>query len=73
MQAAILPEIRTTSVECSFCGNAFETRSTVGALRLDVCSNCHPAYTGQIRATTSGSRIARFTRRYSRASARSAA
>lgn len=73
MRAAIHPELHTTNVECASCGNTFETRSTVGALTLDVCSNCHPVYTGQTRATSTGSRIERFARRYNRAVAGSAA
>jgi large subunit ribosomal protein L31 len=52
-----------TSVRCSACGNEFTTRSTVGELIIDVCSNCHPAYTGVERAVARGSRIERFERR----------
>jgi large subunit ribosomal protein L31 len=50
-------------VQCSSCGTAFSVRSTATAIAVEVCSNCHPAYTGRERATTSGSRIERFNRR----------
>jgi large subunit ribosomal protein L31 len=50
-------------VRCSSCGGSFVFRSTVEAISTDVCSNCHPAYTGRKRAVASGSRIARFNRR----------
>jgi large subunit ribosomal protein L31 len=56
------------TVRCTSCGEVFTTRSTRSEITLDVCSNCHPAYTGVERAVQSGSRIERFERR--RASAR---
>jgi large subunit ribosomal protein L31 len=60
------PEMTITSVRCSTCGNEFTTRSTTGALTIDVCSACHPAYTGAERTVASGSRIERFERRRAR-------
>lgn len=60
------PELDLTSVRCGACGNEFTTRSTRSELVVDVCSNCHPAYTGIERALTSGSRIERFERRRAR-------
>ena len=60
------PELTTTSVRCSTCGNEFQTRSTRSELVSDVCSNCHPAYTGIARAVATGSRIERFERRRAR-------
>jgi large subunit ribosomal protein L31 len=57
------PELNLTTVRCSACGNEFTTRSTRSELVVDVCSNCHPAYTGIARAVTRGSRIERFERR----------
>jgi large subunit ribosomal protein L31 len=60
------PEMTITSVRCSACGNEFTTRSTTDALTIDVCSACHPAYTGVERAVASGSRIERFERRRAR-------
>ena len=63
------PELVVTSVRCASCGNEFATRSTHAELVLDVCSNCHPAYTGVEREVARGSRIERFERRRARAAA----
>ena len=60
------PETRITSVRCLTCGNEFTLRSTQNELTIDVCSACHPAYTGVERAIASGSRIERFERRRAR-------
>jgi large subunit ribosomal protein L31 len=57
------PELTFAAVRCSSCGNEFQTRSTRPEIVVDVCSKCHPAYTGIERATSSGSRIDRFERR----------
>ena len=61
------PELEMTTVRCAACGNEFTTRSTVVELMLDVCSNCHPAYTGIEREVVRGSRVERFERRRARA------
>ena len=50
-------------VRCSSCGESFRIRSTAEAISVDVCSNCHPAYTGRERTVASGGRIERFNRR----------
>jgi large subunit ribosomal protein L31 len=50
-------------VRCSSCGASFGIRSTAEAIAVDVCSNCHPAYTGRERVVGSGGRIERFNRR----------
>jgi large subunit ribosomal protein L31 len=60
------PELVVTTVRCA-CGNEFTTRSTRAELTVDVCSSCHPAYTGVERSLASGSRIERFERRRARA------
>jgi large subunit ribosomal protein L31 len=57
------PTLYLVDVRCSLCGASFAVRSTAKAISTDVCSNCHPAYTGRERAVASGSRIARFNRR----------
>jgi large subunit ribosomal protein L31 len=62
------PNLTLTSVRCTSCGSTFTMRSTLPELVVDVCSQCHPAYTGVERPTASGSRIERFERR--RAAAR---
>lgn len=57
------PEQMTTTVRCTSCGTTFTTRSTRPELVVDVCSTCHPAYTGVERSHASGGRIERFERR----------
>jgi large subunit ribosomal protein L31 len=57
------PELHLVGVECASCGSTFSVRSTATALSADVCSNCHPAYTGVERSTAGGTRIDRFNRR----------
>lgn len=59
----IHPELMLTTVRCTSCGNEFTTRSNRSELAVEVCSNCHPAYTGVERALATGSRIERFERR----------
>jgi large subunit ribosomal protein L31 len=60
------PELAVTNVRCRTCGNEFTTRSTRTELAVEVCSNCHPAYTGVERRLETGSRIERFERRRAR-------
>jgi large subunit ribosomal protein L31 len=61
------PDLVLTNVRCTTCGNEFTTRSARAELVLDVCANCHPAYTGVERALVRGSRSERFERRRARA------
>ena len=63
MKNAIHPELNTTTVTCSNCGSTFETRSTGQSIQVEVCSQCHSAYTGKERTVSRGSRIERFERR----------
>jgi large subunit ribosomal protein L31 len=63
------PELHLVEVRCSACGTSFHTRSTADAIAADVCSNCHPAYTGVERTVATGGRIERFNRRRALASA----
>ncbi len=67
MKIAIHPEVTTTIVSCTSCGTTFETRSTRPSIQVEVCSQCHPAYTGAERTVTHGSRIERFERRRAQA------
>jgi large subunit ribosomal protein L31 len=57
------PEPTLATVRCTSCGAVFTTRSTQSEIVVDVCSSCHPAYTGVQRPLRSGSRIERFERR----------
>ena len=61
------PDLVLTTVRCGSCGNEFTTRSARAELVLDVCANCHPAYTGIERELVRGNRIDRFERRRARA------
>src|ERR1700712_5255311 len=69
MKTGIHPEYVTTEVTCS-CGNAFETHSTKtsGKITVEVCSNCHPFYTGKQKILDTGGRVARFEARYGKRS-----
>jgi len=65
MKSEIHPEYAVTNVTCG-CGNAFVTRSTAkgGEIRTDVCSACHPFYTGKQKILDTGGRVARFEARF---------
>lgn len=63
MKQGIHPEYVTASVHCS-CGNTFSTRSTKAELRVELCSNCHPFYSGQQKLVDTGGRVERFQRKY---------
>jgi large subunit ribosomal protein L31 len=63
------PELHHVDARCAACGATFSVRSTATAFSVDVCSNCHPAYTGRERASLSGGRIDRFNRRRALAAA----
>ncbi len=64
MKADIHPAYNEITATCS-CGNQFKTRSTLAQdLHLEVCSNCHPFYTGKQKILDSGGRVERFRRRF---------
>ncbi|GAA2010371.1 hypothetical protein GCM10009799_43150 [Nocardiopsis rhodophaea] len=65
VKADIHPEYVVTEVTCT-CGNSFVTRSTVteGKIRADICSACHPFYTGKQKIMDTGGRVARFEQRF---------
>ncbi|HEX2063296.1 MAG TPA: 50S ribosomal protein L31 [Acidimicrobiales bacterium] len=65
MKTGIHPEYVETSVRCS-CGNTFTTRSTKSDLRVELCNECHPFYTGKQKLVDTGGRVERFERRYGR-------
>ena len=66
MKTDIHPEYKETSVTCT-CGNAFVTRSTLGHdLQIEVCSNCHPFYTGKQKVVDTGGRVDKFRKKYAR-------
>jgi len=72
MRQDIHPEYVVATVHCS-CGNTFQTRSTRSDLRVEICSNCHPFYTGKQKLVDTGGRVERFQRRYAKQQAEQAA
>ena len=63
MKEGIHPKYKTTTVKCA-CGNEFETRSTKKDIRLDICSKCHPFFTGKQKLVDTGGRVDRFKKRF---------
>lgn len=63
MRQGIHPEYVEATAHCS-CGNTFQTRSTRPSLRVDVCSKCHPFYTGTQRIVDAAGQVERFRRRF---------
>lgn len=63
MKQGIHPEYKTITVKCA-CGATFETRSTKDDLKVDICSNCHPFFTGKQKLVDTGGRVDRFNKRY---------
>jgi len=63
------PTLHHVDVRCASCGTSFEIRSTAEAMSIDICSYCHPAYTGRERASATGGRIDRFNKRRALAAA----
>ena len=66
MNHAIHPHYAEAHVSCT-CGNSFVTRSTASEINVELCSNCHPFYTGKQKVVDAGGRIERFNRRAARA------
>ena len=64
MKPDIHPAYEATTITCR-CGSTFETRSTVGKdLTIEVCSQCHPFYTGKQKMVDTGGRVDKFRKRY---------
>jgi large subunit ribosomal protein L31 len=62
MKSGIHPEYVESTVHCA-CGNTFTTRSTKANMRVDICSKCHPFFTGDQRLVDTGGQVERFMRR----------
>lgn len=72
-KAGIHPSYKETRVLCA-CGNNFLTRSThKGEIHVEICSACHPFFTGKQKLVDTGGRVERFERRYGRRAARAGA
>ena len=69
MKAGIHPDYHTVEVTCA-CGEAFETRSTSkGNIHIEICSNCHPFFTGKQKFVDTAGRVERFRRKYAKSQA----
>ncbi len=71
MKADIHPEYLASKVTCS-CGNTFETRSTKGDIHVEICSSCHPFYTGKQKIMDTEGRVERFYKKYGKPAAKAA-
>ncbi len=63
MKEKIHPKYEVGTVTCA-CGNTFQVRSTKGDMRLDICSNCHPFFTGKQKLIDSAGRVEKFMKKY---------
>ena len=63
MKEGIHPEYKETTVKCA-CGAEYKTRSTKENIRVDICSKCHPFFTGKRKLVDTGGRVDRFKKRY---------
>lgn len=63
MKKDIHPEYKETTVTCA-CGNVIHTRSTKSNIRVEICSNCHPFFTGKQKLIDTAGRVERFRRKY---------
>ena len=66
MKKGIHPEYVKCVVRCA-CGNTFETRSTKPELNVEICSSCHPFFTGKQKFVDSAGRVEKYQRRYAKA------
>jgi large subunit ribosomal protein L31 len=66
MREGIHPKYGPATIQCG-CGNKFETQSTKDSMRIDVCSRCHPFFTGEQRLVDTAGQVERFRRRQERA------
>ncbi len=63
MKKDIHPKYEPTTVTCA-CGNVFEIRSTAKDVKVEICSNCHPFFTGKQKLVDTAGRVERFKKRY---------
>ena len=64
MKKGIHPEYHEATVTSSSCGNTFQVGSTKEAIKVEVCSECHPFYTGRQRSAERGGRVEKFKKKY---------
>lgn len=63
MKQGIHPDYKETTITCA-CGNVIKTRSTKENIRVEICSRCHPFYTGKQKLVDTGGRVDRFKKRF---------
>ncbi len=63
MKSGIHPKYDEVTVTCA-CGNSFKTRSTAGDLKVEICSSCHPFFTGKQKFLDTAGRIEKFNKKY---------
>jgi len=66
MKQGIHPYYNAVPVTCNTCGTKFETYSTAGELKVEICSACHPFYTGKVRALARTGQVEKFRQRYNK-------
>ena len=66
MKEGIHPKYQAARIVCS-CGHVVETRSTVPEIHVEICSSCHPFFTGQQKLVDTAGRVERFRRKYAKA------
>jgi large subunit ribosomal protein L31 len=70
MKTAIHPEVFETTVHCNGCNTTFTTRTTVKNITVEICSNCHPFYTGKQKLVDTAGRVDKFKARQAEATKR---
>ncbi|MCK5127825.1 MAG: 50S ribosomal protein L31 [candidate division Zixibacteria bacterium] len=63
MKAKIHPKYKPTTITCA-CGSVIETRSTLKDIKIEICSSCHPFFTGKQKLVDTAGRVERFRRKY---------
>ncbi len=66
MKQGIHPDYKVTTISCA-CGESFQIRSTKENVKLDICSNCHPFYTGKQKLIDTEGRVDKFRKKYKKA------
>ena len=66
MKKDIHPDYKVCTISCA-CGNTFETKSNVETLRIDICSSCHPFFTGEQKLVDAAGRVEKFKNKYNMA------
>ena len=68
MKKGIHPDYHTITVHCGGCGNEFETRSTANGdvVRVEICANCHPFFTGKQKLVDTAGRVERFQKKFAK-------